>query len=48
MCQYLKQALEIAKKWKLEEEVKIAYEKYVKEGYSREQSANMALYDWDI
>jgi hypothetical protein len=45
---WLKWAIEIASEWHLEEEVKSCYHKHIAEGYSEEQSANMALYDWDI
>ena len=45
---WLKWAMEIASEWNLEEEVKSCYNKHIAEGYSEEESANMALYDWDI
>lgn len=45
---WLEWAMEIAREWHLEEEVKSCYDRHIAEGYSEEQSANMALYDWDI
>ena len=45
---WLKWAMEIASEWHLEEEVKSCYHRHIADGYSEEQSANMALYDWDI
>ena len=45
---WLKWAMKIAKEWCLEEEVKSCYHRHIADGYSEEQSANMALYDWDI
>ena len=45
---WLKWAMEIAREWRLEEEVKSCYNKYISQGYLEEEAANMALYDWDI
>lgn len=45
---WLKWAMEIASEWRLEEEVKSCYHRHIADGYSEEESANMALYDWDI
>ena len=45
---WLEWAMEIAREWRLEEEVKNCYDRYISEGYLEEEAANMALYDWDI
>lgn len=48
MCEYLQRALEIAKEWGLQEDVISSYKKHLEDGYSPEESANMALWDWDL
>ena len=45
---WLEWAMNIAKEWGLQEEVKTCYNRYISQGYLEEESANMALYDWDI
>jgi len=45
---WLEWAMNIAKEWRLQEEVKTCYHKHISDGYSEEESANMALYNWDI
>ena len=45
---WLEWVLEIAKEYKLQDEVEKSYHKYINEGYDEEHSACMALYDWDI
>lgn len=48
MKNWLEWAMKIAEEWKLQEDVKKSYYKYIDKGFSEEQSAGMALYDWDL
>ena len=41
-------AMEMAKPWGLQEDVKESYKKNIALGYSEKQSAYDALYEWDI
>jgi hypothetical protein len=41
-------AIETAKAWGLEDDVKESYDKYIKDGMSESEAAHSACYDWDI
>ena len=45
---YLLEALSIAEPYALQNEIESLYNTYMDEGFSEEQSAAMALYDWDL
>ena len=45
---WLSWAMDIAREWKLQDDVKESFFKYRREGYDDKTCAEMALYDWDI
>ena len=45
---YLLEAMSIARPYFLHKEIETSYNRYIDEGFSEEQSASMALYDWDL
>jgi len=45
---WLQAAIEAAKNWGLGCDVEEAYNKHRKDGYSAEEAAHMACYDWDV
>lgn len=45
---WLDWAMDIAREWKLQDDVKESFFKYRREGYDDKTCAEMALYDWDI